>query len=158
MKKILLFFGVLVVGCSQTTISTTTPSDRYVTQYLLVRRPVDIVLNPQGETILFDGGQITEGKKLFEDNCKSCHVGGNSLQNPTISLSQRDLKQATPPRDNLSALVTFMKAPKTYDGKRPSDTCRAAGYLKDEELDKLGAFLLRASEKAKGWGTQNPEQ
>jgi len=72
-------------------------------------------------------------------------------------LSTLDLKQATPPRDNLQAIVAFMKAPLSYDGKRPSDTCRSDAFLSEEELNKLGAFLLRAADRAKGWATQSPE-
>ncbi|WP_218081504.1 photosystem II cytochrome PsbV2 [Anthocerotibacter panamensis] len=144
---------LLVTGCASLSAPTQTKPDRYVLQYLLVQRPVDIVVSPKGQTALFTAGQITEGKALFENNCKICHVGGNTLQNPAISLSILDLKQATPPRDNLEALTAFIKAPKTYDGKGLSSTCRGADFLTAEELDKLAAFVLRAAERAKGWGT-----
>ncbi len=149
--------GVLLVACSGS-LSTATKPDRYVLQYLQVVKPIEIPLNAQGQTVLFSPQEITEGKTLFEDNCINCHVGGNSLQSPTISLSSIDLKQATPPRDNLVALVTFMKAPRTYNGKELSPTCRPADFLKADDLDKLGAFILRAADRAKGWATQTPDE
>jgi photosystem II cytochrome c550 len=119
----------------------------------MVQRPVDIPTDAKGTTKQFNASQITEGEKLFEDNCKSCHAGGNTLQDPTISLSLLTLKQATPPRDNLAALVSFIQAPRSYDGKAASATCRGGAFLKPEEQEKLAAFILRAADRAQGWAT-----
>ncbi len=145
---------LLLVACTEAQEPTkeSTTKDRYVLQQLLAQRPVDIVLNSRGETALFTPADLASGKKLFETNCINCHVGGNTLPNQAVSLALLTLKQATPPRDNLDALVTFMKDPKTYDGKKSSASCRDADYLSAAELDQLGAFILRASERAKGWG------
>jgi len=151
--------ALLLSGCAGTFTEAETKPNRYVQQYLQVQGSIPVVLNPQGETQAFTAGQITEGQAVFESNCKLCHVGGNTLQNPKVSLSLLDLKQATPPRDNLNALVSFIKVPRTYDGKSTDSSCRGGDFLKPEEQAKLAAFVLRAADRAKGWGTlPQPEQ
>jgi photosystem II cytochrome c550 len=97
------------------------------------------------------------GKKLFELHCASCHVGGSTLPNPEVSLSLEKLKQAIPPRDTVEQLVKFMRQPMSYDGSEDSLLCREVpeSWLSQAEVENLAAFILRAAEKAKGWGTAN---
>jgi photosystem II cytochrome c550 len=130
--------------------------DAYVTRYLRATEPVPIVLNDQGEIRLFTPEELTVGKRLFEENCKNCHVGGATLPNPMVSLALSNLKGATPPRINVDRLVAFQRLPMSYDGSEESYWCRQVdqNWLSDEQLQTLAAFILRAAEKAPGWGAE----
>ena len=129
--------------------------DPYIRNYLQVTDPVPVALNDRGETRSFSAEDLVEGKKLFELHCASCHVGGTTLPNPEISLSLGILKQATPPRDTIEQLVKFMRQPMTYDGSEDTFLCREVpeSWLSQSEVENLAGFILRAAEKAKGWGT-----
>jgi len=152
-RKPIWLLLVVLTGCSGATTAPETKPNRYVLQFLQASQPIEVVLNAKGDTATFTPGELTEGQGLFESNCKLCHVGGNTLQDPKVSLSLLDLKQATPPRDNLESMVAFIKKPVSYDGKGGDSACRGGAFLKPEELDKLGAFVLRAADRAKAWGT-----
>ncbi|NJM94954.1 MAG: photosystem II cytochrome PsbV2 [Acaryochloridaceae cyanobacterium CSU_5_19] len=130
--------------------------DDYVVRYLKATEPVPIAINSAGETELFSPQTLTEGKRIFEENCKNCHVGGATVPNPVQSLSLENLKGAIPPRDNLASLIAFQREPMTYDGEEISFWCRQVPdtWLPDEELAKVEAFILRAAQVAKGWGTE----
>ena len=45
-----------------------------------------------------------------------CHVGGITKTNPNLGLEPDALSLATPARDNINALVDYMKNPTSYDG------------------------------------------
>ena len=66
----------------------------YVTRYLQVTEPVPMELDAEGHTRLFSAQDLTAGKRLFEQNCLNCHVGGATLPDPTISLSLATLQGA----------------------------------------------------------------
>jgi photosystem II cytochrome c550 len=131
--------------------------DPYVLRYLKVTEPVPINLNGNGETQLFSAQQISQGKRLFEENCKSCHVAGSTLPNPLVSLSLPDLQGATPPRDHVQGLVDYFRQPMTYDGTEDAIFCRQVPdtWLSQTQVENLAAFILKAAEKAPGWGTNN---
>lgn len=130
--------------------------DPYVKRYLKANEPVSIPLNEQGETTEFTPEALSNGKQLFGDNCLSCHVGGSTLPNPAISLSKEALAGATPPRDNLENLIDYFRQPMTYDGTAELYGCRqiTERWMSQPQVEDLGAFILRAAEKAPGWGTQ----
>ncbi len=129
--------------------------DNYVRQYLKVTEPIALDLNSQGDAAQFSAEDLSAGKKLFEANCLNCHVGGATLPDPTVSLSLDTLAGATPPRDNINGLVAFLRQPMTYDGSEPSFWCREVpeSWMPQEQIEKLAAFVLRAAQKAPGWGT-----
>lgn len=133
--------------------------DAYLRKYLKVEQPVEIQLNEAGETSSFSPGEIFAGKTLFAKNCLNCHVGGANLPNPRVSLSMGDLEGANPPRDNIHNLVDFFRDPKIYDGSDDSYFCRqiSENWMSDKEVENLAAFILRAAEKAPGWGTERFE-
>jgi photosystem II cytochrome c550 len=130
--------------------------DPYVLRYLKVAEPISLPLNQQGESRLFTAEDLSEGKRFFGENCKSCHVGGATLPNPLASLSLEDLKGATPPRNTILGLVEFQREPLTYDGQDFGFGCRTVSerWIKTEDLEKLAAFILRAAEVAPGWGIE----
>ncbi|MGE5657990.1 MAG: photosystem II cytochrome PsbV2 [Actinomycetota bacterium] len=134
--------------------------DPYIVRYLKVTEPIELNLDSQGQTRLFSGEELSAGKHLFEKHCLNCHVGGATLPVPTISLSLSDLQGATPPRDNIDGLVTYLREPKTYDGSEDNYWCRQVPetWMPRAEIEKLAAFVLRAAQKAPGWGVENFEE
>ncbi|MCS6815314.1 MAG: photosystem II cytochrome PsbV2, partial [Cyanobacteria bacterium] len=77
----------LLVALSSSQPALAAGIDPYVTRYLRVSEPVPIQVDGQGTTRLFSAMELSAGKRLFEDNCKTCHVGGATLPNPSVSLS-----------------------------------------------------------------------
>lgn len=133
--------------------------DPYVAQFLQATQPVAIAVDDQGGIRLFSPDQLTEGKHLFSENCKSCHLGGATLPNPLVSLSLEDLRGAVPRRDNVASLVAYQRLPMSYDGSEENFGCRQVmeSWLSDEQLQDLAAFILRAAEKSPRWGSETFE-
>ena len=131
-------------------------TDKYVRQYLKVTEPIPLALDGQGNTAQFSPEDLSAGKELFEANCLNCHVGGATLPDPTVSLSLDTLAGATPPRDNINGLVAFLRQPMTYDGSDITFWCREVpeSWMPQAQIEKLAAFVLRAAQKAPGWGTK----
>ncbi|WP_293129244.1 photosystem II cytochrome PsbV2 [Microcoleus sp. bin38.metabat.b11b12b14.051] len=134
-------------------------ADSYVTRYLKVSEPVPLELDAQGQTRLFSAEDLSAGKRLFEQNCLNCHVGGATLPDPTISLSLTALEGATPPRTTINSLVSYLREPMTYDGSEETFWCRQVpeSWMRQTEIENLAAFVLRAAQKAPGWGVDNFE-
>jgi photosystem II cytochrome c550 len=128
-----------------------------VSRYLKVSQSVALPADAQGTTQTFTALDLGAGKQLFESNCINCHVGGATLPNPRVSLSLADLHGASPPRDNIQALVRFIRAPQNYTGTEDSYTCRALPPTSatDAEVAQLAAFILQAARVAPGWGTKD---
>ncbi len=102
----------------------------------------------------FSAEDLSQGKHKFAKNCLNCHVGGANLVNSSVSLSLKNLEGATPPRDNLKNLVAFFRNPMVYDGSDYTYMCRqlTENWMSQEEVEKMGAFILRAAQKAPAWG------
>ncbi|MDJ0556398.1 MAG: photosystem II cytochrome PsbV2 [Microcoleaceae cyanobacterium MO_207.B10] len=134
--------------------------DSYVARYLDAREPVEIKLDNQDQTMAFSATDLSDGKELFAKNCLNCHVGGANLVNPSISLSLSDLEGATPPRDNINNLVAFFRDPMIYDGSDYTYLCRQVteNWMSEEQVQQMAAFILRAAEKAPGWGAGKVKQ
>lgn len=132
-------------------------TDSYVRRYLDVKEPISLPLDGKGQTKLFSGEDLSFGKELFEAHCLNCHVGGATLPDPTVSLALNTLAGATPARDNIDGIVNFLRSPMTYDGSDLSFWCRqvSESWMPPEQIEKLAAFVLRAAQKAPGWGTSN---
>lgn len=128
--------------------------DTYVRRYLQAKEPVALDVDGQGQTAQFSGEDLSVGKQLFEAHCLNCHVGGATLPDPTVSLSLKTLAGATPPRDHINGLVAFLRQPMTYDGSEASFWCREVpeSWMPKAEIEKLAAFVIRAAQKAPGWG------
>jgi photosystem II cytochrome c550 len=152
----LLMIVPLVLLMPQPALAAT---DAYVNRYLEASEPVALELDAQGHTRLFSAEDLSAGKRLFQQNCLNCHVGGANLPDPMISLSLADLNGATPPRSNINALVTYLRQPMTYDGSEESFWCRQVpeSWLPQPEIENLAAFVLRAAQKAPAWGVENFE-
>ncbi|CAA9584931.1 Photosystem II protein PsbV, cytochrome c550 [uncultured Synechococcales cyanobacterium] len=155
-RCLLGIFGIVVGIVFSSFPAQADTVDSYVSRYLKAREPVPIEINQQGQTRLFSPVELTEGKRLFEENCKNCHVGGATLPNPLVSLSLDDLKAANPARDNINGLVAYLRKPLTYDGSEETFWCRQVpeSWMSQAQVENLSAFILRAAERAPGWGTE----
>lgn len=151
---ILFIFGTLFSTSALAQAAADSAKDPYVLRYLDASEPISLPLDQQGQFIAVTSADLSVGKRLFEENCKNCHVGGSTLPNPLVSLSLEDLKGASPPRNTVQGLVDYQRQPLTYDGKDFGFGCREVteSWMSTEELQKLAAFVLRAAEVAPGWG------
>jgi photosystem II cytochrome c550 len=75
-----------------------------------------VSLDQKGNNVVITPEQVKRGKRLFNNACGTCHVGGLTKTNPNVGLDTESLSLATPPRDNITSLVGYMKDPMTYDG------------------------------------------
>ncbi|MFZ9754363.1 MAG: photosystem II cytochrome c-550 [Cyanobium sp.] len=116
-----------------------------------------------GATVTFSEKEIKAGRKLFNETCGSCHAGGITKTNQNVGLDPETLALATPARDNVDALVDFMKDPTSYDGEysiadvhpslRSSDVFVKMRDLDDNDLRLIAGYILVAP-KVQGiqWG------
>ena len=75
-----------------------------------------LTLDAKGNTVIVTPEQVKRGKRLFNNACGTCHVGGLTKTNPNVGLDTESLSLATPPKDNITNLVAYFKDPTTYDG------------------------------------------
>ena len=73
--------------------------------------------NPEGTEVTFSEQEINTGRKVFNTSCGTCHAGGITKTNQNVGLDPETLALATPARDNVEALVDYMKDPTSYDGE-----------------------------------------
>ena len=154
------YFVVVAVALCLSLFTADQPAiagvDPYITRYLRVTEPISLVLDNQGNTRSFSAQDLSQGKLLFEKNCLSCHVGGTTLPNPSVPLSLEALQDATPPRNNINSLLAFLRQPMVYNGSEESFLCQqiSESWMPTPQVEAIAAFVLRAAEKAPGWGTE----
>lgn len=157
-RRILLVLSlVMLIVLQSVPIATAEAIDPYLARYLRLSEPISLTMDQQGNTRVFSLEEISQGKQLFANNCLNCHVGGATLPDPQTSLALTKLQGATPPRDSISSLVTFLRQPMTYDGTEETYWCRQVpeSWMSQAEVESLAAFVLTAAQKAKGWGSEN---
>jgi len=111
-----------------------------------------VPLNAEGDTIVLSLDQVARGRKQFSQNCAICHNSGITKTNPTVGLDSESLAGALPPRDNVEALVAYLKEPMTYDGltdisalhpsMKSSDIYPQMRGLTEEDLVSLAGHIL----------------
>ena len=122
-----------------------------------------VAKNEAGDTTVLSLKQVQEGKRLFQFACAQCHVGGITKTDPNIGLDPESLALATPPRDNIEALVDFMKNPTTYDGElsiaevhpslKSADVFTEMKKLSEDDLVAIaGHILLQPKVVGAKWG------
>lgn len=122
-----------------------------------------VPLDSAGTTVILTPEQVKRGKRLFNSSCGTCHVGGITKTNPNLGLEPDALSLATPPRDNIDALVDYMKNPTTYDGLesiaelhpsvKSADIFPKMRSLSDEDLFAIGGhILLQPKLSSEKWG------
>nr|QUE28748.1 PsbV [Porphyropsis coccinea] len=116
-----------------------------------------------GKTVLLTPEEVKRGKRLFNSTCGSCHTGGITKTNPNIGLEPESLSLATPQRNNVEALVDYMKNPTSYDGVesiseihpsiKSADIFPKMRSLSDDDLFTIaGHILLQPKIASEKWG------
>jgi photosystem II cytochrome c550 len=121
-----------------------------------------VPLNEQGDTIVLSNKEAKLGKKLFGSTCAQCHIQGKTKTNPNVDLSKEVLANAEPSRDNLLALVDYMKNPTSYDGEEDislfhinterSDIWPQMRNLNKEDLEAIAGHILIQINADPKWG------
>ena len=122
-----------------------------------------VVVNDSGTTTVLSPEQVKRGKRLFNATCGACHVGGVTKTNPNVGLDPEALSLATPRRDNINALVDYIKNPTTYDGLdsiaevhpsiKSADIYPRMRSVTDEDLTAIsGHILLQPKIVTEKWG------
>ena len=111
-----------------------------------------VSVDGSGKTTVLTAEQVKRGKRLFNATCGACHLGGITKTNPNVGLDPEGLSLATPRRDNILALVDFMKNPTTYDGLesiaeihpsvKSADIYPRMRSLTDEDLFSIGGHIM----------------
>ncbi|BAU12204.1 cytochrome c550 [Leptolyngbya sp. NIES-3755] len=122
-----------------------------------------VVKDANGGTTTLSLKQVKEGKRLFQYACAQCHAGGVTKTDPNVGLDPEALSLATPKRDNIDALVDYMKDPTSYDGTtsiaevhpslKSKDTFPEMRNLTDQDLVAIaGHILLQPKVVGDKWG------
>lgn len=148
LATLLLTFGLVVGGATAVELSKDVRT---------------VPLDDKGDTAVLSLKEIQEGKRLFNYACAQCHAGGVTKTNQNIGLDPEALAGATPSRDNIEALVDYMKNPTTYDGEeeiaefhpstKSADIYAAMRNLTDQDLKEIaGHILLQPKIVGEKWG------
>ena len=122
-----------------------------------------VSLDGKGNSVVLTPEQVKRGKRLFNNACGTCHVGGLTKTNPNVGLDTESLSLATPPRDSVTSLVAYFKDPMTYDGLdsiseihpsiKSADIFPKMRSLTDEDLFAIaGHILLQPKVVNEKWG------
>ena len=122
-----------------------------------------VALDVKGNTVVISAEQVKRGKRLFNNACGTCHVGGVTKTNPNVGLDVESLSLATPPRDNVTNLVAYFKDPMSYDGTdsiseihpsiKSADIFPKMRSLTDEDLFAVaGHILIQPKVVNEKWG------
>ena len=122
-----------------------------------------VVKDSSGNTTVLSPEQVKRGKRLFNATCGACHVGGITKTNPNVGLDPEALSLATPRRDNIAALVDYLKNPTSYDGLesiaeihpsiKSADIYPRMRSLTDEDLYSIaGHIMLQPKIVTEKWG------
>lgn len=121
-----------------------------------------VALDEGGKSVTLTEQQFANGQKIFVDTCTQCHLQGKTKTNNNVSLSLDDLAGAEPRRDNVTALVEYLKHPSSYDGEddyselhpnisRPDIYTEMKNYTEDDMFDVAG-YTLIAPKLDERWG------
>merc|ERR1719401_835374 len=115
------------------------------------------------KTVVLSRRQVRRGRRLFNSACATCHVGGLTKPNPNVGLDIQSLRGAVPPRDNIEALVQYLKSPRTYDDfasiseLHPSIECadlfqKMRTFTEEDLFEISGHILYQAKTQGERWG------
>ena len=122
-----------------------------------------VTADSSGNTTVLTPEQVKRGKRLYNATCGACHTGGITKTNPNVGLDPEALSLATPRRDNINALVDYLKNPTTYDGLesiaeihpsiKSADIYPRMRSLTDDDLYSIaGHIMLQPKIVAEKWG------
>ncbi|NEO36199.1 MAG: cytochrome c-550 [Moorea sp. SIOASIH] len=122
-----------------------------------------VASNEAGDMVVMSNEEITKGLKLFNEKCAECHKSGYTKTDPNVSLGAEDLAFATPPRDNLEALVDYLNNPTTYDGEieisefhastKSADLFVKMRNVSQDDLRNMAGYILyEINQRPDTWG------
>ncbi len=156
LKKYSQIVSILFVGIFSVFVTTASAID-------LDEATRTVAQDSTGKTTVLTPEQVKRGKRLFNATCGACHVGGVTKTDQNVGLDPETLSLATPRRDNIDALVNFLKNPTTYDGLesiaevhpsiKSADIYPRMRSVTDEDLTAIsGHILLQPKIVAEKWG------
>ena len=156
LKKYSQIFSIVLAGVFGLFVTTASAID-------LDEATRTVVQDSKGNTTVLTPEQVKRGKRLFNATCGACHVGGVTKTDQNVGLDPETLSLATPRRDNIDALVDFLKNPTTYDGLesiaevhpsiKSADIYPRMRSVTDEDLTAIsGHILLQPKIVAEKWG------
>ena len=111
-----------------------------------------VAKNAAGDTTVLSVKQVQQGKRLFVATCAQCHPGGITKTDPNVGLDPESLALATPPRNNVEALVDYLKNPTSYDGEtsiaelhpslKSADIFTEMKNLTEDDLKAMAGYIL----------------
>ena len=115
------------------------------------------------ESTILTQEQVKRGKRLFNNSCGLCHVGGITKTNPNVGLDSESLSLATPSRNSIDGIVNYLKNPTTFDGVesiaethpsiKSADIFPKMRSLTEEDLYAIaGHILIQPKIVAEKWG------
>ena len=155
-KKYSQFLSLVLVGIFGISVTTASAID-------LDEATRTVAKDNSGQTITLTTEQVKRGKRLFNQTCGACHVGGITKVNPNVGLDPEALSLATPRRDSVDSLIDFMKNPTSYDGLesiaethpsiKSADVYPRMRSVTDEDLEAIaGHIMLQPKIVAEKWG------
>ncbi len=155
-KKYSKFCALILFGIFNVFVTTASAID-------LDEATRTVTVDSAGNTIVLSPEQVKRGKRLFNATCGACHVGGLTKTNPNVGLDPEALSLATPRRDNINALVDYIKNPTSYDGLdsiaevhpsiQSADIYPRMRSLTDEDLYSIaGHIMLSPKILTEKWG------
>ena len=161
LNKIMLKNRILVGGALATLFFTSNVNP--VQALELDEDTRTVTLDSKGNNVVITPEQVKRGKRLFNNACGTCHVGGLTKTNPNVGLDTDSLSLATPHRDSITGLVSYMREPMTYDGLdsiselhpsiKSADIFPKMRSLTDEDLFAIaGHILLQPKVVNEKWG------
>jgi photosystem II cytochrome c550 len=156
LKKLFWLAVVTVVFTFQALVPSVSATE-------LTKETRTVPLNPAGDTITLSLKQVKEGKRLFNYACAQCHAGGVTKTDPNVGLDPEALDLATPKRNSVESLVSYMKDPTSYDGAmsiaeahpslKSKDIFPIMRNLNDEDLVAIaGHVLMQPKVVGAKWG------
>ena len=156
LRKYSQIFSLVLVGIFSIFVTTASAID-------LDEATRTVVKDSSGKTVVLSPEQVKRGKRLFNATCGACHTGGITKTNPNVGLDPEALSLATPRRDNIDALVDYLKNPTTYDGLdsiaevhpsiKSADIYPRMRSVTDEDLTAIaGHILLQPKVVTEKWG------
>lgn len=115
------------------------------------------------DTVILSDKDVAKGERVFINTCSKCHNSGRTKSNPNVTLGAGDLAGADPRRDNVLAMVDFLKKPMTYDGEYDllqlhpnttrSDIWGPMRNYNDGDLQNVSGYILvQAQVRGEAWG------
>ena len=155
-KKYSQFLSLVLVGIFGISVTTASAID-------LDEATRTVVKDNSGQTTTLTTEQVKRGKRLFNQTCGACHLGGITKTNPNVGLDPEALSLATPRRDSVDSLIDFMKNPTSYDGLesiaethpsiKSADVYPRMRSVTNEDLEAIaGHIMLQPKIVAEKWG------